>query len=347
MAELRVRLDDIAACELAESEPVRDDLDDGEAQLAIERFALSANNITYAAIGEQLGYWKLFPAPQGYGRIPAWGYARVIGSRAAGVAVGTRVLGLVPMGPRLSVLPKAHPAGFMDRSPHRAELAAVYNQYLLVEGDGDDAALVMRPLFGTSLVLDLSLSEAGFDDARTVVLTSASSKTAYGLAHLLRERAPRVVGLTSAGHREWVKGLGLYDEVLTYDDIDRLRAFGGAVLVDFAGNGDVVRAVHERLGDSLVRSIFVGFTHRRPGAGDEELPGPAREFFFAPDEIARRGPDLGHQYRVAWQRFVPVLGRALRIERITSGDDLLRVYRDLLEGRTDPALGCVVSLDED
>jgi hypothetical protein len=58
------------------------------------------------------------------------------------------MFGLVPMGRYVTVRPAPHPLGFVDAAPHRAELSRVYNQYLSVEGKGDEAALVMRPLFG-------------------------------------------------------------------------------------------------------------------------------------------------------------------------------------------------------
>jgi Protein of unknown function (DUF2855) len=344
MPELRVRRDDLATCELVEAESEREDLGAGEAQLLIERFALSANNITYATFGDRLGYWRLFPAPEGWGRIPAWGYALVVASRSAALAEGRRMFGLVPMGTYVTVRPAAHPVGFVDAAPHRAELSPVYNQYLSVEGEGDDAALVMRPLFGTSVLLDLLLAEAGFEEARTVVLTSASSKTAYGLAHLLRKRPVDTIGLTSAPRRGWVEGLGLYDAVLAYEEVDDLEAPGGGVLVDFAGDQALVRRVHEQFGDALTRSILVGFTHRHLPAEEAPLPGPVPQFFFAPDEIIRRGRELGLRYAEAWRDFAPVAERTMRIERVTDGDELVRVYRELLEGRVDPAVGYVVSL---
>jgi hypothetical protein len=316
----------------------------GEAQLLVERFALSANNITYAAWGDRLGYWRIFPAPEGFGRIPAWGYARAVASRSPALAEGQRVFGLVPMGTHVNVRPAPHPFGFVDADPHRAELAPVYNQYLWHEGDGDDAALIMRPLFASSIVLDLALNEAGFNGARTVVMTSASAKTAYGLAYLLRERPVATIGLTSAARGAWVEGLGLYDAVLTYDEVDDLDPSGGVVLVDFAGDRRLLRDLHERLGEALVRSILVGFTHWQAGGDEAPLPGPAAEFFFVPDEMARRGRELAQRYGQAWPDFAPVLDRSLEIEEVTDGDELVRVYRGLLTGRVDPAVGYVVSL---
>jgi hypothetical protein len=341
--ELLVRHGDLATCEVVEGEPRRDDLREGEAQLHVERLGLSTNNITYAVYGDRLGYWRLFPAREGWGRIPAWGYARVIGARTTEVSEGARVFGVVPIGRHFTVRPAPHPLGLVDVSPHRSGLSPVYNLYRSVERESSDLELVMRPLFGTAVVLDLTLAERGFDRAGTVVLTSASSKTAYGLAHLLRRRPVETVGLTSGARRAWVEELGIYDEVLTYDELTGLRPSGGAVLVDFAGDRALVRAVQERLAGALARSILVGFTHSRRESGIAP-PGRELEFFFAPDEMARRGGEFGRRYAEAWRDFAPVAERVLRVERITSSEALTRVYRQLLEGRADPATGYVVSL---
>jgi hypothetical protein len=248
------------------------------------------------------------------------------------------------MGRYLTVRPAPHPVGFADAAEHRVGLSPMYNQYLLVEDEGDEAALIMRPLFGTSVLLDLVLSEGGFNAAPTVVLTSASSKTAYGLAHLLRARPVETIGLTSASHQDWVERLGLYNAVLSYDQLGELSAPGGAVLLDFAGDRTLIRKLHEQLGEELRRSLLVGFTHRQAEADEAPLPGPAAEFFFAPDEMARRGRELGQRYAAAWREFAHVAKRTMRIERVTDGAELVRIYRDLLEGRADPAVGYVVSI---
>jgi hypothetical protein len=71
---------------------------------------------------------------------------------------------------------------------------------------GDGQAL-LQPLFMTSFVLDDWLVDSDLFGAELVVLGSASSKTAIGLAHLLttNQRA-RVVGLTSERNAEFVRG---------------------------------------------------------------------------------------------------------------------------------------------
>jgi hypothetical protein len=342
MPELRVRRDDLAACEVVDRPAP--DIADGEALMHVERFALTTNTITYAVLGDQLGYWRLFPADDGWGRIPAWGYARVAASRCGDVPVGRRFFGVVPMGTHLTVRPAARGGAFADTTAHRSGLSPVYNQYLPVTDAGSDIALVMRPLFGTAVLLDLLLAEDGYAGAGTVVLTSASSRTAYSLAHLLTARPVTVVGLTSPARREWLTGHGLYDRVLGYDEAGRLTAPGGAVLIDVAGDGDLLHGLHRRLGGSLRRSIRVGYTHRRTGADHGPLPGPAPEFFFAPDEMVRRRDALGRRYAEAWQGFAPVAERMLRIATVRTGEQLRRTYADLLAGRVDPAVGHVVAL---
>ena len=52
-------------------------LEPGQALLRIDNFSLSANNVTYGAMGDAMNYWDFFPAPEGWGRVPAWGFAEV------------------------------------------------------------------------------------------------------------------------------------------------------------------------------------------------------------------------------------------------------------------------------
>ena len=345
MPELRVRRDDLSSCELAAGEPARDDLAEGEAQLLVERFALSANNITYGVFGDQLGYWHLFPAPEGWGRIPAWGYARVVASRAPGVTEGQRVLGLVPMGTYLTVRPVPHPIGFMDTAAHRAELSPVYNQYLSVEGEGDDAALVMRPLFGTSVLLDLLLEDAGFEGARTVVLDERVEQDR------VRTRAPASRAPRGHDRADLGPAAGVARGPRALRRGPHLRRARRARRARTARCWSTSRATARSCAactsgsvtPSGARSSSASPTARRR-RDEAPLPGPEPQFFFAPDEIVRRGRELGLRYAQAWRDFAPVAERTMRIERVTDGDELVRVYRTLLEGRADPAVGYVVSL---
>jgi hypothetical protein len=63
--DFEVRRDDLSATRVLERHPPRPKA--GEVTFAVERFGFSANNITYALLGDRLGYWTLFPASAGWG----------------------------------------------------------------------------------------------------------------------------------------------------------------------------------------------------------------------------------------------------------------------------------------
>ncbi len=274
----------------------------GEILLAVESFALTANNVTYAAMGDAMHYWDFFPAGEGDGIVPVWGHAHVVESRADGFVPGERVYGYWPMATQVVLQPAAvKAAAFTDASPHRAHLAAVYNQYLRLAGDAghdparEDVRAIFEPLFLTSLLIERMFARADWHGAMRLIVTSASSKTALALAHIARAKAPHIerIGLTSPANVEFVRGTGLYNMVVAYDAVDTLKPTA-AVAVDFAGNGKVLRAIHEALGDALAYSCLVGLTHweARSGSG-AAMPGPKPVLFFAPDHAAATVAELG------------------------------------------------------
>jgi threonine dehydrogenase-like Zn-dependent dehydrogenase len=160
---------------------------EGEVLFTVERFGLSANNITYAALGETLRYWDLFEAEPGWGRIPVWGYLRVRSSRVPGIEAGRRAFGPCPMATEVTLRPaRAGEATFAEGSAHRSGLASAYNVYSWADAatpGTDDVALVLRPVFWLSFTLDDYLSRQ-VPGTGPVIVTSASSKAALGLAHL-------------------------------------------------------------------------------------------------------------------------------------------------------------------
>jgi len=143
--------------------------------------------------------------------------------------------------------------------------------------------MLLRPLFFTSWLLDDFLAEEDLFGARAAVLSSASSKTASGTAFMLaRREGIEVIGLTSPGSVEFVEGLGVYDRVVTYDDVASLPD-GRTVYVDMSGAADVRADVHNRYGDDLAHSAAVGATHwSEMAAPPAPLPGPPPTLFFAP-----------------------------------------------------------------
>jgi hypothetical protein len=318
---------------------------------------LTSNNITYATFGEVMSYWSFFPAEDGWGRVPVWGFAEVIESRAEQLAVGTRVYGYLPPSSELVVAPtRIDGRGFVDASPHRAALPAAYNSYAAVAADpiyeerSEAEQMLLRPLFFTSFLIDDFLEEAEFFGASTVVLSSATSKTSNGLAFLLSRRdGVNVVGLTSPRGADFARSLGVYNRVLTYEEIGSL-ADTPAAYVDMAGNSEVRSAVHDHYGDALVHSAVVGATHRdRMGAVPNSLPGPRPTFFFAPDRVAKRIAEWGRdgfEQRLAdaWRPYLRWCEGWLEVIHGEGPEPLQQAYLDLLDGNIDPTKAHVLSL---
>jgi Protein of unknown function (DUF2855) len=320
---------------------------EGQVLLRVDGFGFTANNISYAVFGDALGYWQFFPAEGEWGQIPTWGFADVAASAHDGVPVGTRLFGYLPMASHLVLIPGAvDDVRLVEAGADRASLPAAYNTYRLTTGDPlydpdlEDAQMLLWPLFFTGFVLDRFLAANDVFGARTVVLSSASSKTAIATAHCLAARGGvTVVGLTSSGNVDLVQGLGSYDEVVTYDDIAALPQ-ADAVFVDFAGDTGVRAAVHRHYGDRLAHSALVGGTHWDQTA-PAEVPGPAPVFFFAPDHW---GSDAEGPLAEAWPGFLANLDDWLRIEHRSGVDAVEAVYREALDGRADPGVGVVLSL---
>lgn len=359
-----VRRDDLTQTQLA---PLDADspLEPGQVRARIHRFAFTANNITYAVFGDTMQYWRFFPAPDGWGIVPVWGFATVESSACKGVAVGERLYGYWPMATHARLQPQRIDAdGFSDASPHRADLPAVYNRYLRaasvaghdVSREGEYA--VLRPLFATAWLIDDFLHEAGDFGAHSLLLSSASSKTACATAFCLRRRAgrsARIVGATSAGRRQFVTGLGLYDEVIAYEDVTMLPASQPTAYVDFSGDARLRHAVHAHWQDGLVLSSSIGGTHHGALGSGKGLPGPKPQLFFAPAQMQRRAvlPPQGlgraalfQQIDQAWAAFAERATQGQRpwltIEYRHGAEAMRAAYLEVLEGRADAGCGLVL-----
>jgi hypothetical protein len=331
---------------------------DGEVLLAVDRFAFTANNITYAVFGEAMHYWDFFPTgEEGWGVVPVWGFADVVASRCEGIERGERFYGYYPMASHLKVRPgRVGKSGFTDVTAHRRELPEVYNRYTRTSADPayrkelEAQQMLYRPLFMTSFLLDDFLAEEDFFGAKEVVLTSASSKTAFGLAFLLhhhRKPGIEVRGLTSASNTDFVNGLGCYDTVHTYDDVAELPPDHPTLLVDFAGNTELRREVHEHYGEALTYSCSVGASHWEQAAGGGDLPGPTPTLFFAPSWVEKRMSDWGpggieQRVGAAWQSFLQESADWLEIREDSGDASVERVYRKTLAGDMPPRVGQIL-----
>jgi len=355
MTDFLVKRSDLRECRLSES-PVPE-LEPGQALLRVATFGLTSNNVTYGVFGDTMSYWDFFPAEDGWGRIPMWGFAEVERSEAEGVEAGTRLYGYLPPSSHFVVTPvKAAAAGFVDGSPHRAELPSAYHRYLATEADpfykADTEAIQMllRPLFFTSFLIDDQLDDDGLATRGPIVISSASSKTAIAAAFMLRQREDvELVGLTSPRNAEFVEGLGIHDRVVPYGAIDSLER-EPATFVDIAGDGEVRLAVHSHYGDELLHSMAVGMTHwEELGAGVTELPGPSPAIFFAPTRVVKRSEDWGRsglETRVAgaWHPFCEWTEGWLETIPGQGFEAVQAAYLDVLEGRVEPKSAHVLSL---
>jgi len=338
------------------------DLSDGQVLLAIDSFSLTANNVTYAAMGEAMNYWDFFPAEEGWGRVPAWGYADVLTSRADGVAEGRRIYGYLPMSSHLVVEPgQVSESGFVDAGAHRAALPGVYNRYGFVTAEGPDARQrenfnsLFAPLFGTSFLIEDWLQDEAFFGARRAILSSASSKTALALAFLLQRDHPgeiELVGLTSANNSAFVAETGYYDKVAMYETLADLSRSVPCCYLDFSGSANLRRRIHTHLGDSLVASTVIGAASWQeliPADGAGDLPGPRPGFFFAPDRVTKRNEDWGPsdlRRRIAegQDAFVDSSREWLTVREASGTAGLEATWQSVLSGGADPSEGWIVSL---
>jgi hypothetical protein len=348
----------------------------GQVRVAIESFALTANNITYARFGGAMHYWDFFPAGEdGWGSIPVWGFARVVESRCEGVPVGEKLYGYYPMASHVVLEPaRIRPESFLDGTAHRAPLPVVYNQLMRCsvdpfrtaihggENTRDDVQSLLRPLFITSFLIDDFMADNGFFGAgeadgrgATLLLSSASSKTAYGTAFQLAQRSGvNVVGLTSAGNVAFCESLGCYHRVVTYDQLGQIGSDTPCLYVDFAGSASLRQSVHSRFVD-LKYSCSIGGTQfeeksARPAA---HPPGPKATLFFAPAQVKKRGGEWGakvleDRLLQAWKNFTVRAMQAaapwLVVQRHPGMAAIEAVYSDVLAGSGDPRSGHVVAL---
>ncbi|MET0382350.1 MAG: DUF2855 family protein [Burkholderiaceae bacterium] len=344
------------------------DLEAGQARLAVELFALTANNVTYAAFGDAMKYWRFFPSGDAaLGCLPVWGFATVEESRVEGLRVGRRVWGYYPAGSHLVVSPSTMSvAGFADGAAHRQELPSVYNQYAFCDADPawrpelEGLQAVLRPLFVTSFMADDFLAENQFFGAQQVLVSSASSKTAFGTAHCLARRrgtpgAPKIVGLTSAVNAAFVRSLGCYDEVRLYDEVPALSPEPRTVYLDFAGNAELRRAVHATFAGTLMFNSAIGGAHWEDLAVTSDLPGPRPTLFFAPIQLKKRGApppvgwgeiELQRRIGAGWTRFISDVadGGWVRVERRPGQEAALQAYMEMLAGRVNGRQGLILGM---
>lgn len=367
MAEFQIKKNDLTKTRIVDTgNRVEDfELKDGEILVKIDSFAFTANNITYGAMGDQIGYWQFFPPADNesgeWGILPVWGFADVVASKAEDMPVGDRFYGYFPPATYLKMLPASVAAArFIDGSAHRSALPPGYNMYRRVLAEpgynrkADNERSLLYPLHLTSFCLWDALQDRDWYSAEQVLILSASSKTSIGLAYAVAadESSPTCIGVTSARNRELVEGLGLYDACTTYDAVGQLDASKPTVIVDMSGNRPLLGALHKHLGENMKHCINVGLTHWDEFAnedGSEHIKMDRCEFFFAPGHIQKRMSDWGPaEFNTRSGKFLAETAIKssswLKVMPLYGLSGLSDKFADICDGRLSADEGVIVSL---
>ncbi|MEO6789327.1 MAG: DUF2855 family protein [Ornithinibacter sp.] len=334
-------------------------LGDGQVRCRVERVALTANTVTYATVGDALGYWDFFPTGDpSWGCVPAMGWAEVVESRHPDVSTGGRYYGWFPMARfvDLSVTPTTE--GLRDDGSHRAAHAGVYRAFtattldpLYQAGeDAEDRHALLRGLFMTGWLAEDFFADNDWFGAQRVLVLSASSKTAISFAHCARARAGiEVIGVTSTRNQAFTQALGCYDHVLTYDEVATIASNTPIVVIDMAGSGPVLASVHAHFGDALHHSMAIGRSHHDDPARVSGMAGPKPAFFFAPTQVKKRvqewGP-RGYQERTAsaLTGFIEWSPQWLQVRRSRGAEAASSTWSEAYAGQVAPGTGHVISL---
>jgi hypothetical protein len=324
-------------------------------RLAIEHFALTANNVTYAQFGDFLDYWNFFPVSSDWGLVPAMGFGRIVESNVAALAVGTRYYGWFPMASSVDIMATASSAGFRDDGPHRVDHAAVYRSFLRTDLDGlyttegdEHRQELLRGLFMTGFLIDRFFAAQHYLGATQAIVLSASSKTALGYAACARSGgAIRTVGVTSASNRDFVESTALYDQIVTYGQLDDI-ALDPSVIVDMSGAGSTVAALHGRLGDQIAHSMVVGKSHH--DAPPAMVPaGPKPEMFFAPtamdSSLSAWGPEeYARRTKEGLSAFLEASRAWLTVEEHEGAAAVSGAWQSLYGGSVEPSAGIIAKV---
>ena len=330
-------------------------LKENEVLFKVEKYAFTSNNITYAIVGEQIKYWDFFPADAPWGIVPVWGFAEVVGSKNEAVKIGDRYYGYFPMSDYLIVnAGKVKPHGFVDISEHRAQLAPIYNfynhsDYLGMKKEQENFLPIIRPLFATAFLVYHFLIDNNFHEAENIILTSASSKTALGLAFLLNKNkivdGKKIIGLTSDKNIGFVKNSGYYDEVISYKNTINNIENKNTVVIDFAGNANLLNDIYQKLNNSLKHAALIGLTDWQSYNPFKQIP--VAKFFFAPTHIQNKYKEWGAEKTNLlmgqnMQAFISDAEKWIDLVFVDNKNDLAELYLNMLKGEIDPSKGYIV-----
>jgi len=356
MKEFQVLKNDLSLTRI--DDLVEPEIGPDEILVELNQFGFSANNITYGTIADQFGYWDFFPTQNEWGALPVWGFATVIESKVKDVPVGDRLFGYFPMRAKFKLKPvRVSERTLFDGAPHRAHLPAVYNNYVRVlnepgyDGKLDNERMLFFPLYGTSFcIYDFLIANEWFG-AEQIVILSASSNTAIGVAYGVAEdpNGPPQIGVTSSRNLNFVKSLGIYNDAVTYDALEDVPSDKPTVIIDMSANGVVLDRLHSHLGEHMKHCANVGFTHWDESTLGDGFIKERSAMFFAPDHIDKRIkewepgalPMKTFQY---WHMASVKSQDWLELQFLDGLDALTDKYQDVLKGELAPERGLIINL---
>lgn len=207
-----------------------------------------------------------------------------------------------------------------------------------------------------------SLNETNYRGLKNILISSASSKTAFLVAYrtLLRREAPgsnrkvKLVGLTSRSNLQFTRRLGLYDQVFAYDQvasISKVAKVDNCLYIDVSGNQSLNESIARnitpkvtiQLGMTSVEGGNVGSVSGAKGNTDKW------EFFFMPEWLAVRvkqvGPkSLKEMQKVAWDQLMEDGPSWVKIETYSGEREVLEAYLKTLKGGASPDEGQMFTL---
>lgn len=374
MGEFQIHKTNIANSRIADVDLTTSALKSGQVLLAVDTFALTANNVTYAVMGDKLGYWQFFPPhkhaldeqqvdTQNWGILPVWGFADVVTSKCEAVPVGERLFGYFPPASHVLMSPSnISETTWFDGSEHRSALPAGYNIYRRVAAELDynkaqeQERMLLYPLHITAFALYDYFQENKWFGASQLVMLSASSKTSTGLAYGVKDHndsgnpRPAMIALTSTQNKEMVSGLNAYDNTLSYDEISQIDNRKPTLIVDMSGNGKTLSVLHKHLSDNMVFCSNVGITHWGDFDAHADIIKERSHMFFAPSQIQKRiqdwGPKIFEQKSSEYLRHSIGESRAwLKMTEIDGLEQLKGIFPDICEGKIPPEAGLIIKIN--
>lgn len=185
------------------------------------------------------------------------------------------------------------------------------------------------------------------------------SVTALGTAFAFKRQqreTPKLIGLKSHKNLPFFHSLGIYDQVLSYDQVDQIETGVNTVNLNFSGDYDIIRRVHRHLEHDLVLSLNIGLAHwenvdsaadllsPQPGVVGP-MPMPFLMFNRIIEVEAKWGGDqLQDRFQQNLEPFLKFVGCHMKLLTGKGDTDVTRLCGKVLNKRVAPDEGVLLSV---